>query len=140
MDFIKIRFGDDVGSPEQDSARRFTEMYHSVNPMFCMVKSIWKPQVDICESGGELMVQAALAGVDQENVEVEISSTAVKIIGNRLSGDPGAGRTYRQAEIRYGRFERLVSLPCPVSKENVKASFINGLLTVHLEKSPPVEE
>jgi HSP20 family protein len=140
MDYIKIRFGDDIGAQEKDGTRRFAEMYHSVNPMFCMARSIWKPQVDICESGGEVMVRVALAGVDQDHMEVAISSHAMKITGNRLSGDVGSGRTYLQAEIRYGRFERLLALPCPVSTDNVQASFTHGLLTVHLVKSPSLED
>lgn len=140
MDYIKIRFGDEIGVQEKDGTRRFAEMYHSANPRFSMARSIWKPQVDIFESGGEVMVQAALAGVGRENMEVEISPRVLKITGNRQCDDVGSGRTYLQAEIRYGHFERLLVLPCAVSTDNARASFTNGLLTVHLEKSPPLED
>ncbi len=136
MDYIKIRFGDEIGLQEKGRVRRFSEMYHSVNPMFCMARSIWKPQVDICESEGSVMVRAALAGVDQGEMEVEISPCVMKITGHRFSGDGDDDRTYLQAELRYGRFERLLYLPCYVNTDKVKASFTNGLLTVHLVKLP----
>ena len=139
MDSIKIRFGDEIGIQESGNTRRFAEMYHSVNPMFCVNRSLWKPQVDVCESDGEVMVRVALAGVAQGEMEVEISPRAMKIKGTRQGGDGGAGRTYLQAELRYGPFERSLSLPCAVSTDKVQATFINGLLTVRLVKSLPTE-
>ena len=139
MDSIKIRFGDEIGIQDGGNTRRFAEMYHSVNPMFCVGQSLWKPQVDVCESDGEVMVRVALAGVDQGEMEVDISPRAMKIKGKRQSGEGGSSRTYLQAELRYGPFERVLSFPCIVSTDKVQATFINGLLTVRLVKFFPAE-
>ena len=41
---------------------------------------------------------------------------------------------YRLAEIRYGKFERVLYLPSQVDTEVVSSSFTNGLLRIQMAK------
>ena len=52
-----------------------------------------------------------IAGVDQEDLEVEINSKAVRIFGRRTESSLVSNSTYRLAEIQYGKFERTLFLP-----------------------------
>ncbi|MEJ2037911.1 MAG: Hsp20/alpha crystallin family protein [Desulfosarcinaceae bacterium] len=90
--------------------------------------------MDMYETEKEIVVWAELAGIEKEALEVEVNSKAVRIYGIRkeLPRDPEG--TYRLAEIRYGKFERVLYLPSPVDTTSVSSSFVNGLLTIGMTK------
>jgi HSP20 family protein len=136
MDYIKIRFSKEVDQFDSKLEKRIDDMFQAINPMFTLSERYWKPQMDIYETVEEIIVRAEIAGVDKEELEVEISSRAVKIYGNRPqpSGDNNA--TYRLAEIQYGRFERILYLPAPIDTDIVSTSYVNGLLQIRLAKLP----
>ena len=77
---------------------------------------------------------AELAGVEKENLQVEVNAKAVRIFGFREEVPKDAKGTYRLAEIRYGKFERVLYLPTPVDPEVISSSFTNGLLNIHMAK------
>lgn len=136
MDYIKIRFGNELEHHKCQSSKSIDEMFQSLNPMFRLEKSSWKPQVDIYETCDEIVIQVTMAGVEKENMEVEISNKALKISGRRSGNPPKEKATYRLAEIQYGSFERVLFLPCPIDTNQVTASYSNGFLQVSLAKMP----
>ena len=92
--------------------------------------------MDIYETVDEIIILAEIAGVSKDDLEVEINRKAVKIYGNRRPVHRLNNSTYRLAEIQYGKFERILFLPTPIDTEMVSASFLNGLLQIHLAKIP----
>lgn len=135
MEQIKIRFGNHIETPTTEE-KSFEEMFQSVNPMFCFSKRVWRPQMDIFETRDEIIIQAEMAGVRQENMIIELSNKAVKISGVRKSSQPDPTATYRLAEIQFGRFERVLYLPNDIDLEKVSASYANGFLELKLGKQP----
>ena len=133
MKHIKIRFGDNIETHAAEE-KSFEDMFQSVNPMFCFSKRIWKPQMDIFETGSEIVIQAEIAGVRKEDIVIEVSNKAVKISGNRKSNYLDRTATYRLAEIQFGQFERVLYLPCVIDIEKVSATFLNGFLEIVLGK------
>ena len=134
MDYIKIRFTDDVDRLSSEFEKTFEEMFRSVNPMFTLSERTWKPQMDIYETPEEIIILAEIAGVNIENLELEISSKAVRVYGSRTEFPRIENATYRLAEIQYGKFERILYLPAPIDPEIVSASYTNGFLQVRLAK------
>jgi HSP20 family protein len=102
--------------------------------MFACKDCSWVPQMDIYETKEEVFIWAELAGVEKENLEVEINSKAVRIFGVRREAPKEPRGTYRLAEIRYGKFERVLYLPSPVDTEVVSSAFVNGLLSIRVAK------
>ena len=45
------------------------------------------------------------------------------------------GRVYHRTERRHGSFNRMVTLPCAVKDDKVKADYADGVLTVILPKT-----
>ena len=133
MEHIEIRFGDHIETPATEE-KSFEEMFQSVNPMFCFSKRVWKPQMDIFETRDEIIIQAEMAGVRQEDMVIELSNKAVKISGTRKSSQPDPTATYRLAEIQFGQFERVLYLPSVIDVERVSASFSSGFLELKLGK------
>ena len=136
MDYIKIRFTSDFDRLSSEFEKTVDEMFHSMSSRFNLAERIWKPQMDIYETPEEIIIRAEIAGVDKENLEVEISSRAVKIYGNRTETPGLANATYRLAEIQYGNFERILYLPTPIDTDIVSTSYQNGFLEVRLAKLP----
>ena len=136
MDYIKIRFTSDFDRLSSEFGKTFDDMFRSLNPRFTLAERAWKPQMDIYETPEEITIQAEIAGVDRENLEVEINSRAVKIHGIRTEIPCVENTTYRLAEIQYGKFERILFLPAPIDTENISTSYQNGFLEIRLAKLP----
>jgi HSP20 family protein len=90
--------------------------------------------MDIFETEKEVFIWAELAGVDKEDLEIEINHKAVRIHGLRKELPRPSDGAYRLAEIRYGRFERVLYLPSPVDAEVVSSAFVNGFLAIRMVK------
>ena len=138
MDYIKIRFGNDFDQLASKLDKTFEEMFRQrpMSPMFTSSERTWSPQMDIYETPDEIIIQAEIAGVDKENLEVEINSKAVRIYGKRSEIPLVENATYRLAEIQYGKFERILFLPTPIDTELVTSSYSNGFLRIRLSKLP----
>ncbi len=135
MDYIKIRFGNNLPSGSSFGNHPGGVFRpRPTNPMFSSGEHSWTPQMDIFETPEEIIVQAEIAGVDQEDLEIEINSKAVRIFGRRTESSLVSSSTYRLAEIQYGKFERTLFLPAPIDPEVVSSSFSNGFLQLRLAK------
>ena len=138
MDYIKIQFGDDFNRMGARLEKTIHDIFRPrpVNPMFACSDCSWVPPMDIYETETEIFIWAELAGVNKEDLGVEINSKAIRIHGLRRELPRPQDGTYRQAEIRFGRFERVIYLPAPVDTEVVASVFNNGLLAVRMLKQP----
>jgi len=136
MEYIKIRFGKDLGHMHSRLQRTIDEMFRQVNPMLVLAQQTWRPQMDMYETPEEIIVVGEVSGVDKEDLEVELDQKAVKITGVRREIAPVSGMRYYLAEITYGRFERILLLPVPINPEEVQASYTNGLLKITMAKRP----
>ena len=88
----------------------------------------WVPTTDIFARGDDLVVRCELAGVDRENVEISLSGGVLTIHGER-TGEPEADEYYTR-ERYYGHFRRSMSLPEGITRDDVGATFDDGLLEV----------
>lgn len=134
MDVIKIRFAAEFEDLSSDVERTIEDMFRSLNPVFRLAERSWKPSMDMNETPEQIIILAEVAGVDKDDLEVEISSKAVRIRAMRPARNWGGDATYRLAEIQYGRFERVLFLPAPIDPEIVSAAYTNGMLEIRLAK------
>lgn len=94
--------------------------------------SVFAPQVDVVERGGQLVIRADLPGVDKGDVVVAITDDAVVIEGERrYEHEENEGGVYR-VERAYGTFRRVVPLPEGVDAERATATFRDGVLEVSM--------
>ncbi len=96
-----------------------------------------QPLVDIYQTNDEVVVKATIPGVKPEDIDVSITNDVLTIKGEFKEEKKDNNATYHLQEHRYGKFERVLSLPVPVKTNEAKASYENGILTLHL---PKVEE
>ena len=136
MEFFKIRFGNDLDELTAKFEKTLEDMLGTMGPSFMLSERTWRPPMDMYETREEVVILAEIGGVDKEDLEVEISSKAVRIQGKRLAPSCSPDCTYRLAEIQYGRFERILFLPSPIDPDKVTAASKNGFLEIRLAKRP----
>jgi HSP20 family protein len=134
MELIKIRFGEGSDVSQNAAEKSLVDMFRATRPLFNCSDCPWSPPMDIIETPEDIHILAEIAGVEREDLAVEITGRTVKISGRRPSIAAGAGTTYRLAEIHYGGFERTLYLPRQIDSERVSASYSNGLLQIRLAK------
>jgi HSP20 family protein len=137
MDYIKIRLADEFDGRGDRFGRGVNDMFQSINPMYAFSRNSWYPPLDIFETLKEIIVIAELAGVNKEELNLEINSRAIRLSGSRRGVPPAEKGKYRLAEIQYGNFERVLYLPAAIDTESVNASYKKGLLTIRVNKLTP---
>lgn len=96
----------------------------------------WAPAVDIEETEREYLVKADLPEVKKEDVKVTVDEGVLTIEGERKQEKEEKNKRFHKIERAYGKFVRRFELPTEVEGAKVQADFKDGVLNVHLPKSP----
>lgn len=94
----------------------------------------WQPDADVYESVSAIEVVIDLAGVDEDDVEVQLFEDALVVEGRRQLPSCPEGALYHTAGIRQGPFQVEVRLAAPVDAERVEARYDRGLVRITLPK------
>lgn len=131
-----------------DPFRELEEMSNRLNRFFgqSMVRQLtdtgglslaeWTPAVDVQETDGEYLIKADLPDVKKDDVKVEVQDNMISVSGERKQEKEEKGKRFHRVERAYGRFERRLSLPSEIDAKKIAAEFKEGVLLVHLPKSP----
>jgi HSP20 family molecular chaperone IbpA len=93
----------------------------------------WEPPVDVLETEHELLVLAALPGVDPERITVRINNGTLLIAGERVLPPELRTAMIHRMELPQGRFQRELALPRG-RYEIVPPRVANGCLVIILRK------
>ena len=96
----------------------------------------WEPPVDMLETDNEVLILAALPGVDAEQVQASIENGVLVIAGVRVLPAELRTATIHRLELPQGRFERRVELPAG-RYDKVRRTSVNGCLVISLTKAGP---
>ncbi|MBU1179035.1 Hsp20/alpha crystallin family protein [Patescibacteria group bacterium] len=91
--------------------------------------------VDMYHKPSEIIVQAMLAGVKPEDLDVSITQDMITIKGQRQKIKEVSEENYYYKELYWGGFSRSILLPQEIDVENSEATLKNGLLTIKLPKT-----
>ncbi len=90
--------------------------------------------VDVHQTPEEIIVQAVVAGVKPEDLDVTITHEMVTVRGKRERHREVTHRNYFYQELYWGSFSRSVMLPQEVDVDGAEATIRNGMLTIRLPK------
>lgn len=121
---------------EVDRIRRDRVVREDVVPR---LDEFWEPAVDIVEKGSEIVVEAEIPGVSQEDITITVQSNRVEIKGAKRETGPAGKARYLRLEREFGRFRRLIALPCTVVPDRARAFLDNGVLVILLVRYQPGE-
>jgi HSP20 family protein len=93
----------------------------------------FSPRVDVyyCGDPPKAVVKVDLAGVDIDEVGLEIRGRQLLISGERPTRE-GEGRLYQQIEIEQGPFRRAVELGADVDATQAQATYEDGILRIDI--------
>lgn len=90
--------------------------------------------VDVYQNEDYIIVQSTVAGVKDEDLEINITNESVTIRGARERKEEVKEKDYFYQELFWGTFSRSIILPQEVDPENSTAALKNGILTVKMPK------
>ena len=99
----------------------------------------WAPAIDVQETINEYLIKADLPEVRREDVKVSVEDGILAVEGERKMEKEESGKKFHRVERSYGRFVRRMTVPTNVEQDKVVADFKDGVLNIHLPKSPAVK-
>jgi len=103
-----------------------------------LVPAQWQPDADAYETARTIEIVVDLAGLDEEDFEVQMFEDALVVEGHRQLPSRHEEAVYHAAGIRHGPFRLEVPLPASVDAEQVRADYDRGLLRITLPKREEV--
>jgi HSP20 family protein len=98
-------------------------------------QSSWTPPVDIYEDDSYFLVTAELPGFEKSDIHIKVKENILIIQGRRnLNSPEDTAANYHRIETNFGSFLRTFTLPEAIDKDNVQATYINGVLEIKLPK------
>jgi HSP20 family protein len=131
MNIVKFN---DLRNLQDEMNRVFSFGFPRVENREEIVRGAWQPSVDIVEGKDEIALEAELAGMNIEDVDVSIENNVITITGERKFEKKAESDNYHRVERSYGTFTRSFTLPRNVVSEEARADFKNGILRVTLPK------
>jgi HSP20 family protein len=99
-----------------------------------LVQPRWRPDADIYETATTVEITVDLAGIEEDDLEVQLFEDVLVVEGRRQLPSCQEGAVYHAAGIRQGPFQVELALPAPVDAERVEARYERGLLRITLPK------
>ena len=99
-----------------------------------LVQGRWRPDADTYETATTFEIIVDLAGVEEDDFEVQIFEDALVVEGRRDLPSCQEEAVYHAAGIRQGPFQLELPLPGPVDPERVEARHERGLHRITLPK------
>ena len=96
---------------------------------------VWYPPVDVLESRDSYLIRAELPGMKKEDFNLEVRDGTLTLSGERKFEEPANGVEYHRVERASGKFVRSFSLPHTVKSDEIKASYRDGILEIHVPKA-----
>jgi HSP20 family protein len=134
--------------PERDLFANFERMRRQMDELFGDVfgggvlaprdRGGFSPAVDVFYEGEppRAVVMAELAGIDPDEISLDIEGRELVLAGHRRPAD-AEGRVYQQLEIDFGPFRRRIPLGADVVAEAATATYRDGILRVELPVQRP---
>lgn len=94
---------------------------------------LWQPAADIYRTPEGWKIKFDLAGVRLDDIDVLVADDKLIVRGVRRDSVMTEGWSYYQLEITYSRFERVLRIPCDLSRAELRTEFMDGWLILHLD-------
>ena len=114
-----------------------TQLEHLFEDFFSSapLRTALTPAVDVEETTDAYVFRADLPGMSSKDVKVSVHNDTLTLRGERKHEEKKSEGSLYRVERAYGSFERSFTLGLPVRADQVKASYKDGVLEVHVPKA-----
>jgi HSP20 family protein len=111
------------------------ELFSDFFNRFSSTKEIsFTPQINMYETEEDVVLNVALPGILQEDIDISLEDDVLYIRGERPDPYGTIAGPRHIEELCYGYFERQVQLPAKCFSEKIEADYSDGILNVRLIK------
>ncbi|MDR2524311.1 MAG: Hsp20/alpha crystallin family protein [Candidatus Nomurabacteria bacterium] len=96
--------------------------------------------VDVYETQEKLVIKSRVAGVNANDLDINIADGVLTINGALSASEDAAATQWHIQECYWGDFSRTISLPVPVIEDEVEAVLRDGVLTISFVKVQPAKQ
>lgn len=91
--------------------------------------------VDVYETASELVIQSAIAGIKNEDIDIALEDDILVIKGERINPvNETEEKNYFTRECYFGPFYREIIIPREIDTSRIDANIKNGMLTIRMPK------
>jgi HSP20 family protein len=134
---VTVRRGEEANpflTLHREMNRAFDDVFRGFDPTsFRSDRVLTWPNIEVSETDREVKVTAELPGLEEKDIEVELSNGVLTIHGEKKTETEDKDRLF--SERYYGRFKRQIPIGDEIKEDKVTASFKNSILTVTLPKT-----
>ena len=87
-----------------------------------------RPALESYVEGDKFVVRMELPGIKPQEIDIKVTGGVLIVKGAREQKDEARKSNFYRREIRYGSFERSMSLPEGIKAEDLKATYRDGIL------------
>ncbi len=116
----------------------FPTLAHDVGEDF-FVKGSY-PKVNVINNDTNVTIEAAIPGLDKEDVTVQVTEGVLTIQGTSNQRADTENSQYVKREIKRSAFQRSFRLGENLDENNISGEYDNGILTLVIPKVVPTEE
>lgn len=92
------------------------------------------PACEILDQEKQYSLSMDIPGLRQEDISIEVKENQLFVTGERKFEAKAEKENVLKSERRYGKFQRVFTLPQNVNADTIQASFENGVLDIILPK------
>jgi Molecular chaperone (small heat shock protein) len=93
-------------------------------------QAVWTPPVEVCQKNNQFVVEAALAGVEPRQLDIQVTRDTLLIKADTQHTHPEAKGIVHVCEFQPGQLFRAVAFPARINPDAVRAEYRDGLLRV----------
>ena len=97
-------------------------------------RAVYLPQADIFETDEDYYLVLDMPGVNEESIDITLEKNTLTINGFSDVQDP-EGYSLAKAEYAMGDYERAFRVTDQISREDIEATYENGVLRLTLPKA-----
>jgi HSP20 family protein len=94
----------------------------------------WIPDLEVLDTGKEIVVKAEVPGLGPEDIDVRVSGNVLTLSGEKKEETEEKKGGFYRSERRFGSFLRSIELPPGARADAVTAEYDKGVLTVRIAK------
>lgn len=113
----------------------FARAPRAAQPREHVSSRVWSPGVDVLEDADNIVIQADLPGMNQDDIDIEVTDDSLTIKGERKFPAEANRDQYIRVERQYGAFQRSFTIGVPIEAEQIKATYRNGILELTIPKA-----
>lgn len=97
-------------------------------------QSIYIPAVEIKETNQAFYIKLEIPGITKRQIDLEITSNIVTVKGERTFIKDIEDEKLIFSSFPYGKWQRIVFLPVPITIHGAIAEYVDGILTIVVYK------